>query len=445
MPAMYGTGSRLSKFWLHPIVMVFGLALTLAACQKGDSESSEDAGTPSAGDETSAATDSSMTEESPADSSDTADASSKSWKDKLFGGDDEEEEEEPAIPVETALASARDIPAYLSSTATLEPEKQADLVAQIEGTVLRIHVEEGDWVKEGQTLAELDGAAAAVELEEATARARGLQHDLERIEGLAKRELSSEKALQDARAAYEQAEAQRKGSALRHRYTKIRAPFGGVVSGRAVDPGQHVSAGATVFTLVDSSPLLARIYLPEREVLALAPDQQLWIEPDAEAELESKIPGSVLRIAPIVDTRTGTVKVTCQVDDDPDPNDPAGNHSADGEQESPLRPGSFVRVLIQTGIHEQVLTVPKRAIVPEGADTYVYRAEADSVVKVPVVTGFADNEFIEVIEGLDREDRIVTVGHGSLETGSRIDDLTVGAGLGEQKSAPLTDTAAKAQ
>lgn len=120
-----------------------------------------------------------------------------------------------------------------------------------------------------------------------------------------------------------------------------------------------------------------------------------------------------MRIAPMVDTRTGTVKVTCEVD------------GASGV----LRPGSFVRVEIETGLHEGVVAIPKRALVPEGADTYVFRVEADSVLKVPISLGLVADDFVEIAGGLEVDQQVVSVGHGALKTGTKVKILPATASV----------------
>jgi len=114
----------------------------------------------------------------------------------------------------------------------------------------------------------------------------------------------------------------------------------------------------------------------------------------------------VRMVSPIVDTRSGTVKVTVEINDKTD-----------------LRIGAFVRVQITTDVHKDALVVPKLALLEEGGETYVYRADADSVLKVRVQTGYADEDMAEILVGLNQGDRVVTVGHGGLQHGSRIRDL----------------------
>jgi membrane fusion protein (multidrug efflux system) len=133
----------------------------------------------------------------------------------------------------------------------------------------------------------------------------------------------------------------------------------------------------------------------------IKPGQEVVISPSTHPDQEMR--GEVLRISPVVDIRTGTVKVTCQIPGD-----------------SELRPGSFVRVRVQTDLHPNVLVIPKRALIPEGGENYVYMAVADSVIKTSIETGYSNGRYVEILEGLDLGDRVVTVGTGSLKMGTKI-------------------------
>lgn len=323
------------------------------------------------------------------------------------GGEEtaEEDEEEDAVPVRLATVERQDVPLYLGATATLEPEKSIEIMAKATGQILEIRVEEGDYVQAGQLLAQLDGEAERVALEETAVRADGLERELERSRAMHAQQGISDREMQDIQTRWEEADAQRQAAELRWRHTRILAPFAGTITERFVDPGQHVVAGARVFGLVDADPLLACIYLPEREAVNIAPLQETMVTPDTRPDLE--LPGRVLRVAPIVDTRTGTVKVTCQIRD-------ANEH---------VRPGSFVRIRVQTDLHPEVPVIPKQALVPEGGENYVFKVAADSVIKVGIETGYVNGRYVEICDGLELGDRVVTVGQGSLKTGTRIRDL----------------------
>ncbi len=85
-----------------------------------------------------------------------------------------------------------------------------------------------------------------------------------------------------------------------------------------------------------------------------------------------------------------------------------------------------MRVKVQTDIHPDVKVIPKLALVPEGGETYVFKAVADSVIKVGIETGYTNGKFVEIIDGLELGERVVTVGTGSLKSGTRIQPLEVG-------------------
>jgi len=320
-------------------------------------------------------------------------------------GEKEAKKEALKVPVELAVVGRDDVASTLGATASLEPEKLVDVQSKAAGQIQSLPAEEGDWVESGELLALLDGEAESVALEEANLRAAAAQREFARGEALHAEQGISNKELQDLRFRWEEADAQRKAAALRLEYTRILAPFSGRVTERLVAPGQHLVAGTTLFRLVDSDPLLACVYLPEKLAARIAVGQAVRIVPDSAPERE--LPGTVLRIAPIVDTRTGTVKVTCRV----------------SGREDLLRPGSFVRVQVETDMHADVLVIPKRALVPEGGETYVFKAVADSVVKVSITTGYADADRVEVLAGLAEGDRVVSVGTGSLKTGTKVEDL----------------------
>lgn len=402
----YGSVWRQTAGLIRVFLVVFSILAVVSGCSRDDRDDSANAtespNSVSQNVDTVASADTGST--AVADSLDTAEEE-KGFFARLFSKDEEEEEEDDPVPVELAWVMVRDMPTYLGSTATLEPEKQADVLAKVDGEIRRIFVEEGDQVTEGMVLAALDGAAQEVALQEAEARLRALELDLERITNLHQRQLASDKDLHNAKSRQEEAAAQRNAARLRNDYTKIIAPFSGQITERFVDPGQTVATGTRLFAIVDRSPLLARIYLPEKGARDVEPGQEVIISPDTDSEL--KVSGHVLRVAPIVDARTGTVKVTCDVT---------------GSEEI-LHPGSFVRVSVRTDVHKNTLCIPEKALVPEGSEIFVYKVEADTVLKVPIETGNTIDDVVEVLAGLEAGERVVAVGQGGLRDGTKIREI----------------------
>ncbi|MCP4546762.1 MAG: efflux RND transporter periplasmic adaptor subunit [bacterium] len=397
MPRIHGS-LRHVKLFIFPVLFI-GLFLLLGACNESETGQVQvdTVAADSTGDSTAVAT---------SDSAAAVEESGGFFARFRRNGDnndenDEAEDEREVVPVELAVVRIDDVPSYLSSTASLEPEKQVDVIVKINGQIERMLVEEGDIVSAGQILATLDGAVQRVQLREASIRADNTEREFRRSDALYQQQGISEKEFQDIRFRYEEAQAQLEAAQLEMDRCEIKAPFAGFIAERLLDQGQHVNMGAQVFRLVDADPLLARIFLPEKEAVHIDAGQPVVISPDTHPGLE--LPGEVLRMAPIVDRRTGTVKVTCRI-----------------SQMSALRPGSFVRVQVQTDMHPQVPVIPKRALVPEGGEIYVFKAVADSVIKVSIKTGYSNGTVVEIIEGLEIGDQVVSVGTGSLKMGSRV-------------------------
>jgi len=318
------------------------------------------------------------------------------------------------VPVELAAVVRRDVPSFFTGTASIEAEQQADVLAKASGTVLKLLVEEGDDVSDGAVLLELDAIEYEARREESRVRAESQRREFERIRSLHEKGLASDREFEESKLLMETAQAQLHVSDITLGYTRVRAPFAGRVTRRIVNAGQNVQVGTHLFSIADLQPLLARIHMPEKEVERIRIGQDVRIVPDARPD--ESFTGRVTLIAPAVDMRTGTIKVTVAIDK--------------GQEQ--LRPGAFVRAQITTDVHPLAMVIPKRALVSEGGETFVFRAAADSVVRVRVETGYTDERMTEIVAGLSDADRVVTVGQGAIRHGTKVRELV----------AARTDTAA---
>lgn len=318
----------------------------------------------------------------------------KSKKDKK-----KDKKEATPVPVEVTTVMPRAISTYYQTTATLEPEKRVDILAKISGEVKQILVEEGDFVKEGEVLCSLDDAELSVALDQARINRDKQKLELERLDTMREQNLISDKEYQDIKYQFELAANAYESARVKYEYTRIRAPFAGVVTSRLVDPGENIAMAARLFVMADTRPLLLSMYLPEAEARRVHPGQKVFIRPDTDPE--AQFAGEILRIAPEVDLRTGTVKVTAQT-------------TGGGV------PGSFVRVRILMDTHDGVLAVPRRSIVSDAGDHFVYIAAADTVRKARVDVGYEDETHAEITRGLVRGDTVVTAGVGGIREGTKV-------------------------
>jgi membrane fusion protein (multidrug efflux system) len=358
------------------------------------------------------AADSTVADSTAAASADTGKADGKGKK-----GKDDEEKETPPVPVEVATAERREMSAYYVTTATLEPERKVDVLAKVSGEVVAIEAEEGRRVRQGERLCRLDDEETRIALEEARINRDQSKREMDRLKSMHERDLVSDKEYGDVLYQYELGQNAYESALLRHEYTQIRAPFDGVVTERLVDVGQHVAVGTRIYVVADTDPLRVHMYLPEDEVRRIARGQIVHISPDVDPD--AAFTGVVERIAPEVDQRTGTVKVTAQT------------HGGG-------LPGSFVRVRIVTDTRPAALAVPRRSVVADAGDHFVYVAAADTVRKVEVGVGYEDEAFAEIVRGLAEGDTVVTAGVGGIRQGARIKILDR-----ETAADTVTETAGK--
>jgi len=321
--------------------------------------------------------------------------------------DDQEEPEAMPVPVELAKVEKRAIAAFYRAASVIEADRLVDLVSKVQGRVQSINTEEGDWVAEGDVMAELENGRERIQLKQSEIRLAEQNRLLERNEAMLAEELISRQVYDEIKHAYDLADTDRDLAQIALEETIIRAPFAGQVTDRKIVLGEHVSPSAPLFTLADFDPLRVRVYLPEAIARKVTPGQRVLVDPEA---VGKSLDAVVERIAPVVDPATSTVRLTLLL---------ADQHQA--------IVGGFVKVRITTESHLDALAIPKLALIEEGGLRSVFVAEADSVRKVEIRTGLYDESHVEVLDGVNEGDFIVTLGQGSLRNGSLIDPLNAEA------------------
>jgi membrane fusion protein (multidrug efflux system) len=185
--------------------------------------------------------------------------------------------------------------------------------------------------------------------------------------------------------------------------TEIRSPFTGKVTGRMIQVGQHVQISDELFQVTDFDPLIARIYLPERDIIGLNEGREVRILLNADDEV--RFTGRIRQISPIVDTATGTVKVTVEANDD---------------SPSQVRPGSFVTINIVRETRADTLLVPREAVIRELQKAHVFVADGELAEKRAITLGLEEGEFVEALSGVEAGDQVIVAGQGGLKDGSPV-------------------------
>ncbi len=316
-----------------------------------------------------------------------------------------EEDEEVAVPVEVAEVTTGAITSYISATANLVAEDQVKVLSEAEGRIERLLVEEGDMVSRGQVLAVLVQDEAKIALSKVELKATNAKAALDRAKDTHEQGLISAEAYDKLTMEYEVARQEVAEAEWLLAKTVIRAPFSACVTERFITQGQHLRPGDELFTVADYDPLVARIYLPESDVIELEEGRQVRIALAANANLN--FTGRIRQIAPVVDTATGTVKVTVEA-----VKPPAG-----------VRPGAFVSIGIVREQHPAALLLPRESVIRELRAAHVFISEDGTAIKKAVELGLEEGDLVEVISGVAAGDNVVVAGQGALDDGQKIKTL----------------------
>lgn len=323
--------------------------------------------------------------------------------------------------VETAQVSTRALVRTLQFTARVATPARVELGTTLTGRVARVGVEEGDAVRAGEVLVELetDEALAAVRqaeasLKQAQATVLAAERDLPRTQELVAQSFYSQQRLDDARKGTDVARAQRDAAkaaleAARARLAQhsVRAPADGQVLVRQVDPGQIVQAGKPLLTVSVLGPLELVAQVDERFLGQLQVGQPARVLADAYPG--QPFDAKLVRLAPSVDAQSGSVEVRLAVS---------------GQRPAFLREDMTLSIEVRTGERSDAKVVPARALRSattdgEGATGEVLVVEGARAVARSVKLGLRTLTEVEVVSGLKDGDTVI-LDAGRIEAGVRV-------------------------
>jgi len=307
----------------------------------------------------------------------------------------------PAIPVAVEPAHVGSIASYYAATATLEANQQAQILARVSGVILAIPAEEGDRVREGDTLLRIEDQELKFRLKQAEAEAAKQRTKFERLQKMFESNLVSADEFETGKNDVQAAEAARDLAQLELSYTRVTAPFAGHIIRRLVDAGQNVSVGTPLFEIADLDKLLARVHVPAKEFRNIRTDQPVELHLDSSPKV---LEGRITLVSPVIESTSGTIKVTVEIPKvGPD-----------------TRPGDFAEVRIVTARHPDALLVPRTAVITDKGEQVVFVAQDSTAERRVVETGFESDESIEIKSGVAANEQVVIQGQRSLKHGSPI-------------------------
>lgn len=307
-----------------------------------------------------------------------------------------------AVPVEVAALQTGPIEQVLRYSTNLEAEEEVAVYSQAARQIEQLLVEEGAEVRRGQVLLRLQDDEQRNALAKVTAELDRARREYERQQRLFANQLISEQAFNDATHEIEQLELQQADARRELSYTTVVAPISGTIVRRLISRGDQVTPNQHLFDLVDFDSIVARVYVPEKELPRLVDGLTARVTAPAVGRTWS---GRVERLSPVVDPKSGTVKVTVAI-----------------PRQEALRPGMYVDVQLVTEVREDALLVPKRALVYDRDQVFVYRMGDDRTVeRVYVEAALEDERFVlPAGDQLSAGDKVVTAGQAGLKPGATV-------------------------
>jgi RND family efflux transporter MFP subunit len=355
-----------------------------------------------------------------------------------------------ALPVKTEPARKDTLILYTTTTGLTRGIKEADIMVEVSGKIIKRYVEEGQWVRKSQPLFQLDDTDYRVALDEANARLIKAQVEfglmmqergkndvqqlpkLQQLERTYKEKLHqfqqgkiSLTELDNAFLEYRQAlifsgkaqeEVLAAKSGLTEAFTaykkawlnvqrcKIEAPFSGIVGDIQVEPFEYISAGTIVCKITDLSKIRVEASILESDFVKIKKTANAWIEiPGTKKQL---IKGKVVGLSPFIDRekRTGTAVIEIP-------------------GEKGITSGMEVKIRIETARYPNLLIVPRRAVLEREGKTLIFVVRDGEAVWNYVKTGKMNDDWVEILDadfGLEPGEPVIVEGHYTLAHKARV-------------------------
>lgn len=336
------------------------------------------------------------------------------------------------VPVIAEAARTGDIEVRLGALGTVTPLHAVTVRTRIDSQLVKVLFREGQMVKEGDLLAQIDARPFRVQLAQAEAQAardRALldnaRLDLERYRVLLEQDSVSKQQLDTQDALVRQYEgvvaanqAAIDNAKLQITYCDITAPVSGRVGLRQVDAGNMVRASDAngIVTVTQLTPIAVVFSVPEDRLPAvmkkLRAGESLHVEAYDRAGKVRLATGTLLSVDNQIDPTTGTVKLK----------------AAFANADQSLFPNQFVNVRMLVDVQRDAVTIPEAAVQRGAKGTYVYAVQSDKTVDLrPVALGAGQDGQVAVIEGLKPDELVVTDGADRLREGIRVEVISRGA------------------
>jgi len=311
------------------------------------------------------------------------------------------EKHNPVIPVKVYQVKEDSFNTSFTINGTTTPAKEVKIASEVQGKLVGLYIDNGDVVRAGQVIAVLDASVYQVQLNSIEASIAKARLDLARYNNLIQLGGATPMQAESAQLQINSLIAEKRQVLEQISHMQIRAPFSGKIENVSVELGSFVSYGTVLSQLIDNSSLKINVSLSEQEAFKMKTGQQVSIS-------------SVVLPQP----KTGKI---CMISDKADA---SGKFLAEitfpNNDKEKLKAGILADVHFSIDEVETGLSIPVSALLAGAIDARVYVAKGNKVEQRSIKTGFVTSDKVQVIEGLQAGEQVVTSGQLNLENGTAI-------------------------
>ncbi|WP_286782676.1 MdtA/MuxA family multidrug efflux RND transporter periplasmic adaptor subunit [Leclercia sp. UBA1284] len=329
-------------------------------------------------------------------------------------------------PVQAATAVNKSVPLYLTGLGTITAANTVTVRSRVDGQLIALHFQEGQQVKAGDLLAEIDPSQFKVALAQAQgqlakdkATLANAQRDLARFQKLVKTNLVSRQELDTQQSLVSESqgtikadEAAVASAQLQLDWSRITAPIDGRVGLKQVDIGNQISSGDTtgIVVITQTHPIDLVFTLPENDIATVVQAQKtgqpLVVEAWDRANKQKLSEGTLLSLDNQIDTTTGTIKLKARFTN----------------QDDALFPNQFVNARMLVSTQDNAVVIPTAALQMGNEGNFVWVLNSENKVSKHLVkTGIQDSQTVVISAGLSAGDRVVTDGIDRLTEGAKVE------------------------
>jgi membrane fusion protein, multidrug efflux system len=319
------------------------------------------------------------------------------------------------LPVEVLVLKAGTLDNKLTITGSVLPNESLELKSETSGKITGLYFKEGNHVKKGDVLLQINDEEIKAELEKQVYNRKLNQDNEFRQRKLLEKDAISQEEYDNALNRLNTTLADIKVLAAQLDKTKIKAPFDGTIGLRYISEGAYISPASTIATLYNISPAKIEFSIPGRYSTQVSQGKKILFTIENDLTVYE---GEVYAIEPRIDPATRTLSL----------------RAIANNEKGALLPGQFVKVELILGTIDNAIMVPTEAVIPEQGGKKVFILENGKAKEVKIETGLRTNSELEVTAGLKPKDTLIVTGMLQLRGGMDIEIAKVNEYLSTAKN-----------